>query len=132
MNSKKQSDKHWLQDFVLLSLATWRMASLLAREDGPFNRVFLQLRQAAGVVYEDEKTVNEETGEEEIDTTMTPTNWVAEGLICMKCNSVWVGTVLTILYFISPSLTRLLVLPLALSTMSIFQQEIKTFFTKSD
>lgn len=131
MNSKKTSDKHWLQDFVLLSLATWRMASLLAREDGPAY-LFLKLRRAAGVVYEDEETVNKETGEKEVETTMTPTNWLAEGLICMKCNSVWVGTVLTILYFIFPNLTRILVLPLALSAMSIFQQEIKSFLNSSN
>ncbi len=121
-----------LKDFFLLSLATWRVSYMLAREDGPFNRIFLRLRKAVGVVYQEEEVVDEETGEEQIESSMTATNWLSEGLICMWCNSVWIGLAWTILYFLFPLITRFMAFPLALSTISIILLWLKVSLTRSE
>jgi len=64
-----------LDQIIILSLATWRLASLLVQEDGPFD-VFGKLRHAAGVRY-DERSV------------AYGTNPVAQALTCIWCASVW-------------------------------------------
>ena len=64
-------------DFAILSLAVWRVAHMLAREDGPFD-VFCRLRLAMGAV----KSING--------------FWTADApwgklWICPLCLSVWLA-----------------------------------------
>ena len=71
---------------VVLALATWRLASLLAHEDGPLE-MFGYLRSRLGVRY---------------DKHSIPYggNWLAKGVICVWCCSVWFGVFLAGLYSI--------------------------------
>ena len=98
-------------DFLILALATFRISSLLADEDGPYN-VLETFRQAVGVKRDD-------TGEQ------YALNKFADGLICIWCNSVWVGLGLTVAYMsVSKSMTILLCMPLAFSTIAIVIERI--------
>jgi hypothetical protein len=96
--------------FVALCFMTWRISSLLAEERGPY-AVFEKLRSFVGVKYS-------ATSEPYADRGF------AEGLLCMWCNSVWVGGGVTLLSYLV-GLTPygyLLILPLALSTGVIVLQ----------
>lgn len=84
-------------DYIILGLATFRLSSLLANEPGPFD-MFGKLRNAA-------------KGELE------------KGLGCVWCNSVWVGTLFTVLYLIMPWIVWAL-LPLALSSIAIITSRV--------
>lgn len=86
--------------FLILCLATWRLSSLLVSEKGPFN-LFSKIRHVAGI------------------REGKATNVIAEGLQCIWCTSIWVGTVLTLFYALLPALALWLSLPLALSTIAI-------------
>ena len=91
-------------EFVVLALATWRMASLLAHEDGPGD-VFTWLRHVLGVRYDE-------------DSNLIGENWLAKGVLCLWCNSVWIGAVWTVLVVLLPW-TWWLALPFGLSTAAI-------------
>jgi hypothetical protein len=67
----------------VLILATWRLSSLLAQERGPFE-LFERLRYWAGVRYD-------------VYSQQDPRNEMARGLVCIWCNSVWIGTPLAVL-----------------------------------
>ena len=71
-----------MTNFLILTLATWRLSSLLAEEEGPFG-VLGKFRKFAGVIFN--------------GTTFEGTNTFSEGLICMWCNSVWIGLGLALL-----------------------------------
>jgi hypothetical protein len=97
--------------FAALCLATWRLSSLLADEDGPW-RVLEKMRRAAGVRLD---AFNQRYGE----------NTLARGLLCRWCNSVWCGALFTSImilvgelpwYWIAP-------MPLALSAGAILADE---------
>ena len=79
--------------FLYLSLAAWRLASLISNEDGPW-QMFKRLRMLA------ERWCNKYKFCSELG--------LHELVTCEWCNSVWIGE--TILY---------LALPLALSTVVI-------------
>ena len=64
-------------EIVVLILATWRVTSLLVWEDGPFE-VFARLRKWLGVRYNDRNIAY-------------GTNWLAKGVVCPACASVWFG-----------------------------------------
>lgn len=91
---------------IILALATWRMASLLADEDGPFD-VFARLRLARGVEYDQQGQPYVPGGSE-----------VAFQVICLWCNSLWVGLAWTLLYFFIPSVAPWLAMPFALSAVA--------------
>ena len=93
---------------LILILATWRLARLLADEAGPFD-ILGRLRHLAGVRYDD---VGSPYGSNEL----------ARGLMCVWCSSVWIGGIWALGYYLIPGVTFWLALPLALSggaTMSI-------------
>lgn len=96
-------------DIVLLALATFRISSLLVKEDGPFG-IFAKLRRAVGI------TVNE-YGQREADT------FLGELLNCVWCVSVWVGVGWAVSYYLAPTFTTWFALPLALSTVAIVISE---------
>jgi hypothetical protein len=91
-------------EFVILALATWRLTSLLVWEDGPFE-VFAKLRHRLGVRY---NNMNMAYG----------TNWLAKGVVCPACASVWFGFFWAVLYLLwQPA--WMLALPFALSALAI-------------
>lgn len=94
---------------IILALATWRLASLLAHEDGPFE-MFGYVRSWLGVRYAE-------------DGIAYGSNWLAKGVICVWCCSVWFGAFLTGLYFIWNDVWWLL-LPLALSAAAVIIEEV--------
>jgi hypothetical protein len=100
-------------DFIILALATFRISSLIAQEDGPF-QLFEWLRGKVGVKRDD---LGEQYG----------TNTFAVGLICIWCNSVWVALALMGLYMLSKQVTLWVAFPLALSTIALIVGE----FTKA-
>lgn len=89
---------------VILILATWRLSSLFANEDGPFD-IFLRIRRWAEVACS-------------TDGFLCRLKFF-DGLCCEWCNSVWLGTVLTVAYYFLGETLIWLTLPLALSTGTV-------------
>lgn len=95
---------------IFFSLATWRMSSMLAREDGP-DDVLHKLRYHLGVRYD-------EFSEPYSDKMF------GKLVLCMWCSSLWVAFVYTIL--ITPQdLVNYLIYPLAFSSGAILIEEIR-------
>ena len=96
-------------NYLILALATWRISSLLANEDGPYN-IFERLRQWSGVHY---------------DAYSNPqgSNELAKMLMCILCNSVWVGAALTVTYWLLGDVAIWLSLPFALSAVAVIGYE---------
>jgi hypothetical protein len=88
-------------ELAVFILATWRLASLLAQEAGPFD-LFARLRYAAGVRYGD-------------DGAPYGHNVLAEGIVCVWCCSVWVGVVLAAAWWYAPDVAFWIAAPFALS-----------------
>ena len=98
-----------LDTFFYLSLAAWRIASLISNEDGPW-MMFKRLRAVA------ERWCNtyrfcRELGLHELVT-------------CEWCNSVWIGMILTALYLWLGETILYGALPLALSTVVIIIKHV--------
>jgi len=93
--------------FIILALATWRCASLLANEYGPFG-VFERLRARAGVNFD------------AISGVRLAGNTFAEGLMCLWCCSVWVGTAWVATFLLLGDAAVWLATPFALSAFAIF------------
>lgn len=89
--------------FVLIGMAVWRLSSLLANEDGPFD-VFARFRNLLGVEYD-------KNGES------FGTTWISKGIICTWCISVWVGAIVAL--SLSDDFITWLIHTLALSTTAI-------------
>ena len=96
-------------DLLVLSLATWRLSSLLVVERGPFD-IFMRLRSLAGIQH-DQKG----------DAYMIPDNIVAQILSCVWCCSTWIAIFLTTLYVILPEMI-VAAFPFALSAIAIIIQ----------
>ncbi len=98
-------------DLLILSLATWRLTSLLSNEDGPGD-VFAKIRSKLGVRYD-------------AQSKSYGTNIIAEAVACCWCFSVWTAAFWTALYLVwSPSIY--LALPFALSAGAIIIEECIT------
>lgn len=95
-------------DLLLLTLATWRLSSLLVSEDGPFD-IFQRLRDALKVYpvkVNDEITCKAERP--------------AFGMFCcVWCMSVWCSAILLVLYQFAP----VVIWWLAISALVIVLQE---------
>ena len=90
--------------FFYLALAAWRLASLVANEDGPW-QMFKRFRQLAEFWCNKYKFCSD-LGLHELVT-------------CEWCNSVWIGAGLTLLYIWLGDAILYLALPLAVSTVVI-------------
>jgi len=90
--------------FLYLSLAAWRLASLVANEDGPW-QMFKRFRRIAECWCNKYKFCSE-LGLHELVT-------------CEWCNSVWIGAGLTLLYIWIGEAVLYLALPLAFSIVVI-------------
>ena len=90
--------------FIYLSLAAWRLASLVSNEDGPW-MIFKRLRAQAEVWCKKYRFCRE--------------FGIYELFSCEWCNSVWIGAGLTLLYLLIGETISYLALPFALSTVVI-------------
>jgi len=88
--------------YILLSLATWRITSLLVHEDGPWD-IFLRLRRRAGL-------------ENDIEI---PAGFFPGVLSCIWCCSIWVGMGWTLLFWLVPGGVEWLALPFVFSALAI-------------
>jgi hypothetical protein len=93
-----------ISTFFYLSLAAWRLASLIANEDGPW-MMFKRFRKLA------ERWCNHYRFCREFG--------LYELVECEWCNSVWIGVGLTILYLWLGEAILYIAIPLALSTVVI-------------
>lgn len=103
-------------DFLILALATTRISSLMADEDGPWG-LFEWLRGKVGV-RRDKKGEN------------YGTNNFSVGLVCQWCNSVWIGIALMALYIYSKQITVWIAFPLALSAVTVVISELTKALTR--
>lgn len=97
--------------FILAALAVYRLTFMLNAENGPAD-IFGRLRTRIGIKY---------------DEYSNPygTNWIAEGILCFFCLSVWVSFGLTGLVLLALALERADLatwglFPFALSGLAIF------------
>lgn len=77
--------------FGLTALAAWRLASLLVNEDGP-GAMFARLRRWAGIGY-----VVRQNAEGQPEAMRVTRGWLAEGLTCVWCVSVWAAALFVLL-----------------------------------
>ena len=80
--------------FALTALAAWRLASLLVNEDGP-GAVFARLRRWAGIGY-----VVRQNADGQPEAMRVSRGWLAEGLTCVWCVSVWTAAGFVLFSFI--------------------------------
>jgi hypothetical protein len=92
-------------DFLILALATFRISSLIADEDGPLG-LFEWLRSRIGV-------------ERDTQGKTYGTNNFSVGLVCQWCNSIWIGVILMLLYMTTKQITVWICFPLALSAVTM-------------
>lgn len=90
--------------FFYLSLAAWRLASLVANEDGPW-MIFKRIRARAEKWCKQYKFCSE--------------LGLYELFSCEWCNSIWIGAGLTLLYLWLGETILYIAIPLALSTVAI-------------
>lgn len=95
--------------FFYVSLAAWRLASLVANEDGPW-MMFKRLRERA------EQWCNRYRFCRELG--------LYELIACEWCNSIWIGAGLTALYLWIGEAILYFALPLALSTIAILIKHV--------
>lgn len=98
-----------MEEFIILALATWRLALLLVEEEGPRD-IIGKLRVKLGVRYDNYSVA-------------FGTNVVAEALVCVWCMSIWVGLAVSVLYFTVPTATLYAAFPLALSAAAVLCHE---------
>ena len=90
--------------FFYLALAAWRLASLVANEDGPW-QVFKRIREQAARWCKRYRFCSE--------------LGLYEMFSCEWCNSIWIGAGLTLLHLWMGNTILYIALPLALSTVAI-------------
>lgn len=95
-------------NFLIVALAVWRIASLLANEEGPFD-VFEKFRDLIGVRYDEN---SERYG----------TNVVADAFTCVWCLSIWIGFIAAI--YQANTVIDWAFRALALSTVAIIIEEM--------
>lgn len=97
--------------FILAALATYRWTAMIHNEAGPAD-VFGRFRNRVGIKF---------------DQYSNPygTNWIAEGILCFYCLSVWVGIVITAFLAVMMlaellSIAVMLLFPFALSGVAVY------------
>lgn len=99
--------------FVILVLATWRISHLLAKEHGP-HEILSTLRYCLGVRCEGEPPYAE-----------YGKNVISKMIICVWCNSIWIGLFFTVLYVIWHPIW-MIALPFALSAGAVMVDKFVT------
>lgn len=90
-------------DFLILALATFRISSLIADEEGPFGLLEWLRSLVGGKRDEGGKTYG--------------TNAFSKGVTCLWCNSPWIGGALTLAYLGANEMTLWACFPFALSAV---------------
>ena len=101
-----------ITDILLLSLATWRLTSLLNQEDGPF-KMFRKIREMTGITHYKDGKICE-----------IPDKFLCELLSCHWCLSIWVSAAMVFAYIFLPQITIYFALWLSLSTISIVVNDV--------
>lgn len=96
-----------LTQFIVYSLAIWRIANLFVNEAGPFF-VFKAIREWAGIVHDDAG-----------NPFLVPDNFTAQALSCVWCMSLWVGFFFTIFLLTLPNIAFYVATTFAFSTLAI-------------
>lgn len=96
----------WLA-LAVLGLATWRLSSMLVREDGPAY-MLRGLRELTGITHDDGGAI-----------VMIPDRFFAQLLSCVYCASMWVGTFWVIFWLIFPAVAVGLASVFALSAVAV-------------
>lgn len=96
----------WLQ-LAVFTLATWRIASMLVREKGPW-RMFVWIRSRAGIQHEEDGT-----------PYLFPDTTLAGIFSCVWCASVWVAFGWLVLWLVAPVVAIKIALVFAISTGAI-------------
>lgn len=96
-----------LLDLVVLSLATWRISSLLVREDGPWSilrriRRYFRAGEFGGVTFDPSGMDTEEAMRFQASLHI-PQGVIGGILSCVWCSSVWVAAFLVIATALLPS-----------------------------
>lgn len=116
-------------DWIILALAVARLASLFAKEDGPF-MVFKFIRILFGVryhtfpyegawsTYAEVVSMDNKDGQA-TEMVMVPRNVFAKMLTCVYCNSIWISTFFMLGYAVSSEVTMWVAHVLAFSTIAI-------------
>lgn len=99
--------------FFAIPLAVWRLSNMLAdtEQSGPL-ALLDWIRLHAGVKFDEHSMPYAENGS------------FGQMLICVYCNSIWIGILFTIGLIINIQVTTIVSLPFALSAIAIFVQEI--------
>lgn len=92
---------------LIVALCVWRIGNMLADTDqsGPFE-LLDRLRALCGVRYSPESVAYAKHGS------------LGSMLLCVDCNSVWIGLAATVGYLINPGVTVIVSLPFALSALA--------------
>lgn len=96
-----------ISHLIIYGLATWRISSIIVREDGPFH-MFLRVRKMAGIIHDIDG-----------NPIQSPDGFFSELLFCVWCSSVWVGLFLTVFWFFTPEWSLIFSVPFAFSGMAI-------------
>lgn len=97
--------------FIIGALATYRLTAMINNETGP-GEIFGKLRVRLGVKFDE---YSKPYG----------TNWIAEGVLCFYCLSVWIGFAVTVWIIIAivlgiPFLAAIFLFPLAFSGVAVY------------
>lgn len=90
---------------TLLTLATWRISSMLVNEEGPWS-IFRKLREKVGI-------------SEDGPIVTVPDGMLPGVLSCVWCCSVWVAAFWLVLWVLIPTIATYLAAWLSISTLSI-------------
>jgi len=91
-------------EYVILALATWRLASLFSQEEGPFD-IFAKVRHFVGVRHDDHGIPY-------------GLNTLSKGMLCVWCISMWFAVLWAVLYYLWRD-SVWIALPFALSAGAI-------------
>lgn len=101
----------YIEIFAIAALAVYRWTLMLNNEHGPAD-IFARLRTRIGVRYDEH-------------SNPYGTNWVAEGVLCPFCLSVWIGLAASFLLAFTAVLGHVeigvyLLFPFALSGVTVY------------
>lgn len=104
--------------WCLLALASWRAASMVVDEEGPYG-IFERLRYFAGV-----RIVPVQMADGEWGTVHTAANTWSRGIMCVWCVSVWFALILLALCWLLPVVGAAVTLVLSISAGAIIVHEV--------
>jgi hypothetical protein len=99
----------FMEQLLIASLAVWRISSLLAREDGPWD-IFVRFRLMIGFKYNK-------------SSELEATNGFAKGLECVWCSSLWFAAIAALI-MVHTSFYGWLLYMLAISAGAIIVERI--------